>query len=360
MLYEFNPVAAAKIPAADRNRILENPGCGEYFTDHMASVHWTSERGWHNGLISPYKPLQLDPANLTLQYSQSVFDGLKAFRQPDGSVALFRPAQSAARLRRSARRLAMPDVPVQLFLDLCNALVQADRDWVPFSPESSLYLRPLLMAEDRGLRVGSASRYRLLIIASPAVSHFRDGVKPISVWLATDAIRAAPGGIGAAKTGANYAASMATQAEAEANGCEQVVWLDAVERKWLEGLSAMNLLLVRHGGHLLTPPVGDTVLPGITRDSIIRLARGEGFTVTERKISLKEWKRGITDGSLTEAFSCGTTAAVAPIGKVRTPWGDWIISDGSPGDISLRLRRQLLEIQTGRAPDPYGWLAKVV
>ncbi|MYS21488.1 branched-chain amino acid aminotransferase [Streptomyces sp. DvalAA-14] len=339
----------------EREAILASPGFGRHFTDHMVTIRWTEGRGWHDAQLVPYAPLSIDPANMTLHYAQTIFEGLKAYPQPDGSVATFRPQANAERFRASARRLAMPELPVEMFIAACDALVRQDRAWVPEEGEASLYLRPFMFATEVGLGVRPANEYLFIVIASPAGAYFAGGVKPVSVWLSEEYVRAAPGGTGSAKTGGNYAASLVAQAQAISQGCDQVVWLDAIERRWIEEMGGMNLYFV-YGNRIVTPELSGSLLPGITRDSLLSIAADLGYEVGESRISVDDWKRGNEDGSITEVFACGTAAVITPVGSVKSTRADWTVADGEPGEVTMRLRAALLDIQTGRAADPHGWL----
>ncbi|MEU0841247.1 branched-chain amino acid aminotransferase [Streptomyces sp. NPDC005962] len=343
---------------AEREEILASPGFGRHFTDHMVTVKWTEGRGWHEAQLVPYAPLSLDPANMTLHYAQTIFEGLKAYRQPDGSVATFRPEQNAERFQSSARRMAMPELPVDLFLAACDALVTQDRAWVPGSGESSLYLRPFMIATEVGLGVRPANEYLFVVIASPAGAYFPRGVQPVSVWLSEEYVRAAPGGTGTAKAGGNYAASLVAQAQAAEQGCDQVVWLDAIERRWIEEMGGMNLYFV-YGNRIVTPELSGSLLPGITRASLLRIAEDLGYEVAEGRISVDDWREGNADGTLTEVFACGTAAVITPVGSVKSARAGWTVADGQPGEVTTKLRKALLDIQTGAAPDPYGWLHRL-
>ncbi len=340
---------------AEREAILANPGFGRHFTDHMVTIKWTEGRGWHDAQLVPYAPLAIDPANMTLHYAQTIFEGLKAYRQPDGSVATFRPEANAERFRSSARRLAMPELPVETFIAACDALVRQDRAWVPGDGEASLYLRPFMFATEVGLGVRPANEYLFLVIASPAGAYFSGGVKPVSVWLSEEYVRAAPGGTGAAKTGGNYAASLVAQAQATEHGCDQVVWLDAIERRWIEEMGGMNLYFV-YGDRIVTPELSGSLLPGITRDSLLTIAADLGYEVAEGRISVDDWKQGNEHGTLTEVFACGTAAVITPVGSVKSTRADWTVGDGQPGAVTMRLRAALLDLQSGRAADPHGWM----
>ncbi|MEU0810227.1 branched-chain amino acid aminotransferase [Streptomyces sp. NPDC005970] len=342
----------------ERERILANPGFGRHFTDHMVTVKWTEGRGWHDAQLVPYAPLSLDPANMTLHYAQTIFEGLKAYRQPDGGVATFRPEENAERFRASARRMGMPELPVETFIAACDALVTQDRAWVPASGEESLYLRPFMFATEVGLGVRPANEYLFMVIASPAGAYFPGGVKPVSVWLSEEYVRAAPGGTGAAKTGGNYAASLVAQAQAAEQGCDQVVWLDAIERRWIEEMGGMNLYFV-YGDRILTPELSGSLLPGITRASLLRIAADLGYEVSEGRISVDDWREGNADASLTEVFACGTAAVITPVGSVKSARASWTVADGRPGEVTMKLRKALLDIQTGAAPDTHGWMHRL-
>ncbi|WP_431776965.1 branched-chain amino acid aminotransferase [Streptomyces cucumeris] len=343
---------------AERERILANPGFGRHFTDHMVTVRWTEGRGWHDAQLVPYAALPLDPANMTLHYAQTIFEGLKAYRQPDGTVATFRPEQNAERFQASARRMAMPELPVETFIAACDALVTQDRAWVPGTGEESLYLRPFMFATEVGLGVRPANEYLFVVIASPAGAYFPGGVRPVSVWLSEEYVRAAPGGTGAAKAGGNYAASLVAQAQAAEQGCDQVVWLDAIERRWIEEMGGMNLYFV-YGDRIVTPELSGSLLPGITRASLLRIAADLGHEVSEGRISVDDWREGNADGSLTEVFACGTAAVITPVGSVKSARGSWTVGDGEPGAVTMKLRRALLDIQTGAAPDTHGWMHRL-
>jgi branched-chain amino acid aminotransferase len=349
-------------PGAERQEILENPGFGRYFTDSMFVARYRAGDGWYDARLTAYAPLQLDPSTAALHYAQSIFEGLKAYAQPDGSVATFRPEANAARFTRSARRLAMPPVPEEAFIAAVDALVDADRDWVPTGPDQTLYLRPYQLATEPFLGVRPANEYLFLVIASPAGAYFSRGVQPVSVFLSEDYIRAAPGGTGEAKCAGNYAASLLAQEQATAAGCDQVVWLDALEKRYVEEMGGMNLFFVLGEGddaELVTPELTGTLLPGITRDSLIALAGDLGYRVSERRFSVEEWRRGAADGSISETFACGTAAVITPVGEVKARTGDFVIGDGTPGPISMRLREALLDIQHGRVADTHGWLHRV-
>ncbi|MGH3439950.1 MAG: branched-chain amino acid aminotransferase [Sciscionella sp.] len=352
-----NPTPATPERVAE---VLAKPGFGTYFTDHMVTVRFDRERGWHDATVEPYHSFELDPATSVLHYAQAIFEGLKAYRHSDGSIAAFRPDANATRFRSSARRLAMPELPEEVFLDSLAELVAVDARWVPEHAGDTLYLRPFMISTSAGLGVNSpANEYLYALIASPAGSYFSGGVKPVSVWFSTEFVRAAPGGTGAAKFAGNYAASFLAQAQAVDNGCDQVVWLDAVERKWVEEMGGMNLFFVLDSGsdaRLVTPELSGSLLPGITRDSLLRLAADLGYGVEERRISTEEWEKKAASGELTEVFACGTAAVITPVGHVKHAEGEFTIAGGQPGEVTMRLRERLTAIQEGTAEDPYGWM----
>ncbi|MBQ6643662.1 MAG: branched-chain amino acid aminotransferase [Saccharopolyspora sp.] len=352
-------------PATDGQRaeVLANPGFGKFFTDHMATVRYSAERGWHDAQVEAYHSLELDPATTVLHYAQAIFEGLKAYQQPDGSVAAFRPEANARRFQRSAQRLAMPELPEQVFLDSLRELVAIDRRWVPEAGESSLYLRPFMISTEVSLGVNRlASEYLYALIASPAGSYFAGGIKPVTVWLSHEYVRAAPGGTGAAKFAGNYAASFAAQAEAVENGCDQVVWLDAVERRAVEEMGGMNLFFVLGSGpgaRLVTPELSGSLLPGVTRSSLLELGADLGLQVEQRRITTDEWEKKARSGELTEVFACGTAAVITPVGHVKHQEGEFTIADGEPGPVTMRLRERLTKIQQGAEPDEHGWMTKL-
>lgn len=356
----FNTMRSSTARAvAERDAILADPGFGKYFTDHMVSIDWTKEKGWHDAEVRPYGPLQLDPAASVLHYAQEIFEGLKVYRHADGSVWTFRPQANAERMQRSARRLALPELPTELFIESLKQLLAVDAPWVPSAPETSLYLRPFMIANESFLGVRAAHRAAYYVIASPAGSYFAGGVKPVSIWLSTDYARAAKGGTGAAKCGGNYAASLLPQQEAHENGCAQVLFLDPLEGKYLEELGGMNVFLVLKDGTVVTPELSGSILEGVTRASIIQLARDRGHDVQERKVSVQEWRDGFASGQVVEAFACGTAAVVTPISVLKGA-GFTVGDDTAPaGKLTMALREELTNIQYGRSPDHHGWMMRL-
>jgi branched-chain amino acid aminotransferase len=353
------------LSAEERSVRLQDPSFGRVFSEHMVSIRWTEGRGWHDAQLRPYGTVELDPATMSLHYGQTIFEGLKAYRRVDGTIATFRPLVNAARFQRSARRLAMPELPQDLFVEAIDVLVRQDREWVPTERDQTLYLRPFMFATEVGLGVRPAREYLFLLIASPVGAYFPRGVKPVSVWLSEDYVRAAKGGTGEAKCGGNYAASLVAQAQAAEKGCDQVVWLDAVEHRWVEEMGGMNLYFVYGrdgsgaGPRLVTPALTGALLPGVTRDSLLTLAGDLGYGAEENRISTDEWRAGNADGSITEVFACGTAAVITPVGSVKANSGEWTVGDGEPGPVTMRLRQALLDIQLGEAPDTHGWMHKI-
>jgi branched-chain amino acid aminotransferase len=357
-VFTRRPHPAPVAPNA-RATMLEDPGFGRIFTDHMATLRWKQNDGWREAEIRPREPFVLDPASAVLHYAQEIFEGLKAYRLQDGGVALFRPEQNARRFQASAERLAMPVLPEQAFLRAIEELVKTDAAWVP-GGDGSLYIRPFMFANETFLGVRPASEYWFVVIASPVGAYFKSGKKAVSVWLSADYTRAAPGGTGAAKCGGNYAASLVAQAEAIRRGCDQVVFLDAAERRWVEELGGMNVFFVFDDGSMLTPPLGGTILPGVTRDSILVLARDQGRAVREERYSYESWKADAASGRLRECFACGTAAVVTPIGEIKSAGGGFVIGDGGGGEVAEALKAKLVGIQRGAVADAHGWVRRVI
>jgi branched-chain amino acid aminotransferase len=358
LAFAVSPMAH-RASAESRERLLADPGFGRIFSEHMVRIAWSQKLGWHGAELVPYGPLQLEPGTSVFHYAQAVFEGLKAFRQKDGGVGVFRPDAHAARFRRSSRRLALPELPEEVFIEAIDRLLAIDGEWVPSALEHSLYLRPFMFASEVSLNVHPSTDVTFLLIASPSGSYFPSGVKPVTVWLSEDFSRAAPGGTGEAKTGGNYAGGLLAQAQAAEQGCDQVVWLDSHEHRWVEEMGGMNLCFVfgsGSGARLLTPALTGTLLPGVTRDALLKIAADLGYRAEEGKISTEEWRQGCADGSLTEVFACGTAAVITPVGSVKSARGSWTVGDGRPGPITMRLRQALVDVQRGAAPDPHGWM----
>jgi branched-chain amino acid aminotransferase len=353
---EPNP---SPVAVEERSARLVDPGFGRVFTDHMATMRWSEAQGWHDGRISARQPFQIDPASAVLHYAQEIFEGLKAYRLDDGALALFRPEANARRFQRSARRMAMPELPEELFLSSIRALVRTDADWVPAQDGGSLYLRPFLIASEVFLGVKPASEYLYVVLASSAGSYWKGGTRAVSLWVSHDYSRAAIGGTGEAKCGGNYAASLVAQQEAIRRGYDQVVFLDAAERRWIEELGGMNIFFVFADGTIRTPPLTGTILPGITRDSILQLLRDEGLRVEEAPYAIDDWRADAQSGRVTESFACGTAAVVTPIGQVAGPDYAFTVGSGATGQVTQRILDRLTAIQRGRAPDPHGWLQRI-
>ena len=338
---------------AERNEILANPGFGQKFTDHMLDICWSVGGGWHRPRVQPYGPIALDPAASVLHYGQEIFEGIKAYRHADGSVHTFRPDQNGRRLQRSARRLALPELPVEYFIQSLRELIAVDGAWVPSGEDQSLYFRPFMFAKEAFLGVRPAQKVAYYVIASPAGAYFKGGVKPVSIWLSEDYSRAGKGGTGAAKTGGNYAASLLPQSVAYENECDQVVFLDQDGN--VEELGGMNVVFVYKDGTLVTPE-SPSILEGITRDSILQLARDRGHKVEGRSISLAQWRADVASGDIVEVFACGTAAVVTPIGLLKSR----DFADEQPtGELALSLREELTDIQYGRRDDVHGWLTRL-
>ncbi|PHV05465.1 branched chain amino acid aminotransferase [Janthinobacterium sp. BJB412] len=343
---------------AEQLRVLS---FGRTFTDHMVVIPYR-DGAWQQGEVKAYGPLMLDPSASALHYGQAIFEGFKAFSQPDGSIKTFRPQANAERFNRSARRLAMPDLPVDLFMEAADLLINLDAAWVPKNVGESLYLRPLMIATDAFLGVRPSNEYLFVLFASPAGAYFPQGVKPVTVWISEDFVRAAPGGTGEAKCAGNYAASLVAQAQAQEKGCDQVVWLDAVERRYIEEMGGMNLFFVyQEEGKtvIVTPELTGTLLPGITRRSLLELAHDLGYESSERKLTVQQWRDDVAAGRLTEVFACGTAAVITPVGKAKANGFELSINNGQNGPVTMALREALLAIQHGTVEDRHHWMHQV-
>lgn len=351
-------------PLADADRIAKvaAPGFGKYYSDNMITAHWDEATGWHDAELKAYGPLSLDPATAVFHYGQEIFEGLKAYSQPDGGVSLFRPEANAARFRRSAARLALPEMPIDFFVETIETLVKQDRAWVPPHVGESLYLRPFMIATEVGLGVRPTNQAMYLLIATPAAAYF-NAANAVTVWISTEYVRASPGGTGEAKCGGNYAASLIAQKQAATKGCDQVVWLDAVERKWVEEMGGMNLYFIKGSGAdatVITPQLTGTLLPGITRDSILSVAADLGYKVEETMLSIDDWRDGVASGEITEIFACGTAAVISAVGAAKSIHGVWTTGDGTPGPITMQIRETLLGIQHGTTADLHGWNKRTI
>jgi branched-chain amino acid aminotransferase len=341
---------------AEREAILADPGFGNHFTDHMVDLCWSEKGGWHRPRVSPYGPIELEPSAAVLHYAQEIFEGLKAYRHADESIWAFRPFENAARMQRSAARLALPELPSEYFIESLKQLIAVDGAWVPSAPETSLYLRPFMFAKEAFLGVRPAKKVAYYLIASPAGAYFPGGVQPVSIWLSTKYARAGKGGTGAAKTGGNYASSLLPQAEAAQHGCQQVLFLD--EGTYLEELGGMNVVLVYRDGTLVTPE-SESILEGITRDSVLQLAKDRGHAVESRRVTIDEWRERSASGDIVGAFACGTAAVVTPIGRLLAEDFEIVHSGSASSELALSLREELTGIQYGRGEDRHGWMTRL-
>ena len=347
--------------ASTRDALVAEGGFGKYYTDHLVVCEWSEKGGWEEPHLMPYGPISLDPATAVFHYGQEIFEGMKAYRQPNGEISLFRPQANAQRFAKSAARLALPEMPEALFLETIETLVKQDAGWVPHQVGESLYIRPFMFATEVGLGVRPSNKATYMLIATPAGAYF-DPSKAVSVWISTEYVRAAIGGTGEAKCGGNYAASLVAQRAAAKEGCDQVVWIDARERKWVEEMGGMNLYFVKGigaGATVMTPQLTGTLLPGITRDSILSVAKDLGYKVQEAMVSIDDWRDGVASGEITEIFACGTAAVVSPVGLAKSVMGTWKTGDGQPGVITMQIRNHLLGIQHGTVLDTHNWMKKL-
>jgi branched-chain amino acid aminotransferase len=341
-------------PTRAKRVLAQELGFGRTFADRMFRIRYSEKTGWHDSEIVPYGPIPLDPAAMVLHYGQEIFEGQKAYRWADGRLALFRPEENAARLNRSARRMVMPEIPEELQVEATVRLVSLLRDWVP-DPPSALYIRPTMIATEAALGVRAAKEFLYYIICSPVGPYFPKGFAPVRVRAEGHFVRAAVGGTGNAKTGGNYAGSLFAQAEAKASGYDANLWLDAREHRYVEEIGAMNILFVVRDT-LITSPLDGSILPGVTRASILEMAREEGRPVQERPLSIDEIISGIKEGTLTEAFGAGTAAVVTPVGTIGWEGRDHIVGDGSPGPTTRHFYKSLTDLQYGKVPDRHGWI----
>ena len=349
------------VPKDLRESYLAEPGFGRYFTDHMVLAEWNQSSGWADAQVCAYGPLSMDPASMVFHYGQEIFEGMKAYSQPDGSIALFRPDANGLRFIKSAARIALPELPVADFVACVSKLVEIDSAWVPRKIGESLYIRPFMIATEVGLGVRPSNKALFSVIATPAAAYF-NAEKAVTVWISTEYVRAALGGTGEAKCGGNYAASLLAQQQAAKEGCDQVVWLDAKERRWVEEMGGMNLYFVKGRGKdatIFTPKLTGTLLPGITRDSVLTVAKDLGYKTEEGMINIDQWRDGVASGEITEIFACGTAAVIAPVGIAKSAAGTWVTGDGAPGEITMQIRNHLLGIQHGTIEDKHGWMRKV-
>ncbi len=343
----------------DPSTLPSDLGFGRYFADRMFTQRYTAGRGWHDATIGPYAPITLDPAAQIFHNGQMIFDGTKAYRRPDGDINLFRIDENAARFNRSAQRMAMPEVPAEVHIAAIDELVRLEARWVPSRPHAALYIRPVMIATEKALVVRAPAEYLHFIILSPVSPYFAGGFAPVAVYVTDEYVRAVRGGTGEAKTPGNYAGSVAATELAIAKGYQQVLWLDAVERRYVDEVGAMNIAFVYDGGHLRTPALSGAILPGVTRKSILQLARDLGLSATEERIDFEEVLADIRRGHITEIFGMGTGAVVAPVGRLGYQGRDIVLNDGQPGPVAKRLFDELTGIQYGRLPDRHGWTRRI-
>lgn len=345
------PVTAPKQKTADESTLV----FGKQFTDRIFVMEYDSGKGWHSARIQPYAPFSLDPAAMVLHYSQEIFEGLKAFRRPDGKVAMFRPADNVSRFNRSALRMCMPEVDAQFFHDALLELVRLESDWVPKTEGTSLYIRPTMIATEAMLGVRPAEQYLCYIILCPVAAYYPGGLAPVKIWISDHYVRAADGGTGEAKTGGNYAASLYAAREAALNGYDQVLWLDAKEKRYVEEVGSMNMLFL-YDGKIVTSPLRGTVLDGITRRSVLTLVKDMGYEIEERSMAVDEVMEGAQNGRLTEAFGTGTAVVISPVGSFCYKDHCVQLGNGQTGELTNKLYNLLTGIQYGRQPDKHNWI----
>lgn len=333
-------------------------GFGKIFSDHMFLMEYRSEHGWVNARIVPYGPIPLDPAAMALHYGQEIFEGLKAYRGAGGEICLFRPRMNFERLNRSAARICMPEIPAEDQLQAVSALLKTDRDWIPSSRGTSLYIRPVMIATEAGLGVRPAAEYLYFIITGPVGNYYARGFEPVRILVEQRYVRAAKGGVGEAKTAGNYAASLLAARNAKEKGFDQVLWLDAGEQGRIEEVGTMNIFFL-FDDEVVTPPLSGSILPGVTRDSVLRIVRDWGCKVSERAVTIEQVRASARDGSLREAFGTGTAAVISPVGMLCHRGEEIPINGGCVGEISKRLQDEIMGIQYGEIPDRYGWVHKV-
>ena len=356
MEFKVNPVPPAerRPKPTDESKL----GFGKIYSDHMFTARWTPEGGWEQGVVGKYEKLDLEPAALVLHYGQTVFEGLKAYRNQHGTVNLFRADANLARFNRSAKRLDLPEVPEELFMGAIEALLELDHEWIPHSHGTSLYVRPTMIATEPYIGLKSASQVLFFIITGPVGAYYPEGFNPVKITVCEKYSRAGPGGLGSAKTGANYAASLLAEKEAIRRGYTQVLWLDAAERKYVEEVGSMNILF-KIGGKVVSPPPGDTILAGITRDSALQLLRSWNVPVEEYRITIDEVLAAHADGTLEEVFGAGTAAVISPVGLLEYQDQTYQVADGQTGPVALKLFDELMGIQYGQRPDAFHWIREV-
>ena len=347
-------ISVTKTAAPKEKPASDILGFGKYFTDHMFMMDYTAGEGWHDARIVPFGPLALHPASTVLHYGSEIFEGLKAYRRADGKVQLFRPLENIRRMNRSAERMCLPQIPEDLALETLTEFVRMEQDWTPSAPGTSLYLRPFMFGNDETLGVHAVHNATYIIIASPVGSYYKEGINPVKIMIETEDVRAVRGGTGEAKCGGNYAASNRAGQRAEEQGYSQVLWLDGVERKYIEEVGAMNVMF-KIAGEVVTPMLAGSILPGITRKSIIEVLKNEGIPVCERRISMEELAEAMANGTLEEAWGCGTAAVVSPIGELNYNGQKYAVNNGQIGPVTQHLYDTLTGIQWGKIEDTYGW-----
>jgi branched-chain amino acid aminotransferase len=345
----------AQLDQSQLKPIPQTLGFGGEFSNRMFIQKYSNDQGWHDAQICAYGPLSLDPATAVLHYAQEIFEGTKAYRRPDGNINLFRPMENMKRFNRSAKRMAMPAVDEQSHLDAIHKLVELEHEWVPSEDGAALYIRPVMFASRPSLGVYASEEYLHLVIVGPVGAYFKGGFNPIPVYISDKYRRAVQGGVGAAKTGGNYAASLMVGEEATALGYSQVLWLDAIEGRYVEEVGAMNICFVLDGNRIVTPALNGSILAGITRDSVITLGSDLGYDVVEEPIDVNELIAGIESGKVTEAFGCGTAAVIAPVGKFGYKGKEYTINNNESGPVSKHLYDELTGIQFGKIEDRFGW-----
>jgi len=333
-------------------------GFGKYTTDHMFLMDYREGKGWHDPRIVPYQDLKLDPAAMVLHYNQEIFEGLKAYHLQDGGIGLFRPEMNIKRMNASARRMVMPELDPALFLEALEQLILLERDWIPQSHGTALYIRPTMIANEPALGVRPAKQYLFYIILGPVGAYYAEGFNPTRIFVSDEYVRAVRGGVGSAKTSGNYGPTLFVSKQASQQGYAQVLWLDAIERKYVEEVGTSNIFFLI-GDELATPPLDGTILPGVTRDSVIQLARHWGLTVNERPISIDEVISSNDSGLLREVFAAGTAAVVSPVGEIGYKGKNHKIAGGKTGELAKKLYDEILGIQCGRREDPFGWSVRL-
>lgn len=336
----------------------KNLGFGKYITDYMFICDWSKDEGWHDARIVPEGPIEMDPACMVLHYAQETFEGLKAYRREDGKIQLFRPDMNAKRMIRSNERICMPAFPVEDFIEAVKAIVEVEKDWVPTEPDTSLYIRPYMFATESALGVHMASSYKFMIICSPVGAYYASGLDPVKIMVEDEFVRAVAGGTGFTKCGGNYAGSIAGQMKAEKLGYEQVLWLDGNERKYVEEVGSMNIMF-KIDGEIWTAPIEGTVLPGVTRDSMLHILRDWGYTVREERLAIDDLMRYGHEGKLEEVFGTGTAAVISPVGELRYKDDVVVVNDNKTGQLTQKLYDTLTGIQWGRIADDYNWTIEV-